>query len=76
MGQISDAAIEVRAQSLAKQDGFTLELEYGIPQGPYAKPSTTGPEWLPLNDERRKQYLARARDELCREARNKGIVRS
>jgi hypothetical protein len=70
MGQVSEAAVEKRAQALAERDGFTLILHYGVPQGPDAKPSGNTREFLRLDDGRRAQYLARARAELCQEARN------
>jgi hypothetical protein len=60
MAEPDEAAVLMRAKAAAAQDGFTWEFNFGAP----------GPDGIPLkgqhflSEERRHQYLERARVEL------------
>jgi hypothetical protein len=61
MPRIGDAAILRRAKSLCKQDGKNWALEFTPPQG-------TKIGLIPFLDEAgRREYLARAREQLAQE---------
>lgn len=64
MAEITDAVVERRARQLAEQDGKAWQLEYAPVKPPGAKI-----ELKPVLDaEGQAQYLARAREQLAREA--------
>ena len=66
MAEPDEAAVLKRAKAAAEQDGFTWEFNFG----------TTGASGTPLKDQRflsedrRGEYLGRARVELRKEATN------
>jgi hypothetical protein len=66
MAEPNEAAVLKRAKAAAEQDGFTWEFNFG-------SPGATG---IPLrgqhflSEERRRQYLDRARTELRKEGGN------
>jgi hypothetical protein len=57
-----EAAILARAKALAKEDGFTLEIDFNAPRE--GRVSFRGMHFL--NESRRQGYLTRARVELLK----------
>jgi hypothetical protein len=71
MAEISEAAIEKRAKALAEQDGFTWDVYWNPPQGPYAKIGAGARlTFLQPDDPRIQLYRDRARAKLCKDAGN------
>ena len=66
MAEIDDATVLAHGQALAAQDGFTWEIDFNSP--PEGRPSFRGMHFL--SEERRQEYLARARAELLQEMGN------
>ena len=66
MAELGEAAVLTRAKALAAQDGFTWELDFGMP-GALGAP-LRGRHFL--SKESQHEYLERARVELRKEASN------
>jgi hypothetical protein len=64
MVELSEAAVLKRAKALAKEDGFTWELDYEVP-GALRTP-LRGQHFL--SKDRQQEYLERARVNLRKEA--------
>ena len=63
MAEIDDATVLAHGQALAAQDGFTWEIDFNSPLE--GRASFRGMHFL--SEERRQEYLARARAELVQE---------
>ena len=63
MAEPNEAAVLKLAKAAAERDGFTWEFNFGSP-GAVGIP-LRGQHFL--SEERRQEYLARARAELCKE---------
>jgi len=59
MVEIDEAEVLKLAKALAAQDGFTWEFDLAGPAGPRGQHF--------LSEDRRQEYLARAREQLTRE---------
>jgi hypothetical protein len=66
MAQPDQAAVVKRAKALAKQDGFTWELDFDVPSAPGSP--LRGQHFL--SKDRKQEYLERARADLRNEASN------
>jgi hypothetical protein len=66
MAEIDKATVLAHGKALAAQDGFTWEIDFNSP--PEGRPSFRGMHFL--SEERRQEYLARARAELLQEMGN------
>ena len=66
MTKFGEATVLARAKELAAEDGFTWELNFGVP-GAQGAP-LRGQHFL--SKEQQQQYLERARDELREGASN------
>ena len=66
MAEPDETAVLERAKALAKEDGFTWELDFGAPGIPRTK--LRGQHFL--SKDRQQEYLERARVELRKEAGN------
>jgi hypothetical protein len=64
MDDFDEAAVLSRGKALAAQDGFTWELDFARPSAERAP--LRGRHFL--SEDRRQDYLERAREELRREA--------
>jgi hypothetical protein len=64
MAEPDDAAVLERAKALAKEDGFTWELNFGVA----GVPRIRGQHFL--SRDRQQEYLERARIELRKETSN------
>jgi len=60
VAEIDEATVLNRGKALAAQDGFTWEIDFNAP--PEGRASFRGMHFL--SEERRQEYLARARAEL------------
>jgi hypothetical protein len=66
MAKFDEAAILARAKALAKEDGFTWELDFGALGTPRAP--LRGRHFL--SEDRQQEYLERARSDLRQETSN------
>jgi hypothetical protein len=62
MAEPNEAAIEKRAKELAERDGYAWELEFK----PVVRYAPIRLKRLLVNEDRRQEYIARARAELQR----------
>ena len=63
MIELDEAAVLRRAKTVAAEDGFTWELDLAVPRAQY----TPLRKQHFLSEDRRQEYLARARGELHKE---------
>jgi hypothetical protein len=66
MDELDEAAVLRRGKALAAQDGFTWELDFALPSA--QRPSLRGQHFL--SEDRRHEYLERAREDLRKKAGN------
>ena len=66
MAEPDEAAVLERAKALATKDGFTWELDFGVPGAPGTP--LRGQHFI--SEDRRQEYLERARAELRKESSN------
>jgi hypothetical protein len=66
MAQIDEAAVLSHGKALAVQDGFTWEIDLSVPRK--GRNPFRGLQFL--SEDRRQEYLARARAELLGEPRD------
>jgi hypothetical protein len=64
MAKLDEAAVLKRGKELAAQDGFTWELDFTVPSA--QRTPLRGQHFL--SEDRRQEYLERARAELRKEA--------
>ena len=64
MAELDESAVLNRGKTLAAEDGFTWELDFTVPSA--QRTSLRGQHFL--SEDRRQEYLERARAELGKEA--------